>query len=220
MSNFRRLGSWSARCDGPAAGTFFDLCALTQMVACYRTGEEQRDPVDQSKRQVQYPLSSPVRSEPQGQKHMSLEKEDVTRRSDRPRGRPFPKGNGGRKAGSRNKSTLVAEALLRGEEVELVRKAIELAKGGDAQMLKFLLDRILPKDRPVKIDLPEVNSPRTAAKALTTIIQAVRAGEIAPAEGAAVANLVAGLHRFVDITYLEERIKALEAAIEELGAET
>jgi hypothetical protein len=150
---------------------------------------------------------------------MSLEKEDVTRRYDRPRGRPFPKGNGGRKAGSRNKSTLVAEALLRGEEVELVRKAIELAKGGDAQMLKFLLDRILPKDRPVKIDLPEVNSPRTAAKALTTIIQAVSAGEIAPAEGASVANLVAGLHRFVDITYLEERIKALEAAIEELGAE-
>ena len=29
--------------------------------------------------------------------------------------------------------------------MELVRKAIEMAKAGDAQMLKFLLDRILPK---------------------------------------------------------------------------
>ena len=40
------------------------------------------------------------------------------------RGRPFEKGNGGRRPGSRNRTTLVAEALLKGEEVELVRKAI------------------------------------------------------------------------------------------------
>jgi hypothetical protein len=35
--------------------------------------------------------------------------------------------------GSKNKSTLVAEALLRGEETALLRKAIELAKAGDVQ---------------------------------------------------------------------------------------
>src|SRR6202022_2455720 len=115
--------------------------------------------------------------------------ENITGGSNRPRGRPFAKGNGGRKAGARNKSTLLAEALLRGEELELVRKAIELAKGGDAQMLKFLLDRILPKDRLVKIDLPDVDSPGTAAEALLAIIRAVAAGGIAPAEGASVANL-------------------------------
>jgi hypothetical protein len=68
------------------------------------------------------------------------------------RGRPFEKGNGGRRPGSRNRTTLVAEALLKGEEVELVRKAIELAKAGDTQMLKFLLDRILPKDRSVHVE--------------------------------------------------------------------
>jgi hypothetical protein len=57
----------------------------------------------------------------------------------RPRGRPFQKGNAGRRPGSRNKTTVVAEALLRDEEIELVRTAIEMAKAGDAQMLKFLL---------------------------------------------------------------------------------
>jgi len=72
----------------------------------------------------------------------------------RARGRPFEKGNGGRRSGSKNRATLVAQALLEGEEVELVRKAIELAKAGDVQMLKFLLDRILPKERPVHVDLP------------------------------------------------------------------
>ena len=76
----------------------------------------------------------------------------------RVRGRPFQKGNGGRKPGSKNKTTLVAEALLEGEEAELVRKGIELAKAGDTVMLKFFLERILPKERSVHIDLPAMNS--------------------------------------------------------------
>ena len=50
----------------------------------------------------------------------------------RPRGRPFAKGNGGRKLGSRNQATLLADALLEGEQEELVRKGIELAKSGES----------------------------------------------------------------------------------------
>ena len=64
-----------------------------------------------------------------------------------PRGRPFANGNPGRKPGSKNRTTLVAAALLEGEAEELVRKAIELAKAGDVAMLKFLLERILPRER-------------------------------------------------------------------------
>jgi hypothetical protein len=44
------------------------------------------------------------------------------------RGRPFAKGNGGRPKGSRNRTTVVAQALLAGEETEILRKAIEVAK--------------------------------------------------------------------------------------------
>jgi len=78
------------------------------------------------------------------------------------RGRPFEKGNGGRRPGSKNRTTLVAEALLKGEEVTLVRKAIERAKAGDTQMLKFLLDRILPKERSVRVDLPAMDGASNA----------------------------------------------------------
>src|SRR6185369_2967064 len=98
----------------------------------------------------------------------------------RRRGRPFQKGNAGRRLGSRNRTTVVAEALLRNEELELVRKAIEMAKAGDAQMLKFLLDRILPKERSVDVDLPPIDRASDAADALRAIIQAVSAGRIAP----------------------------------------
>ena len=62
-------------------------------------------------------------------------------------GRPFAKGNAGRPPGSKNRKTAVAQALLAGEETELVRKAIELAKAGDVQMLTFA-ERAVDQDRP------------------------------------------------------------------------
>src|ERR1700730_4210441 len=100
------------------------------------------------------------------------------------RGRPFEKGNGGRRPGSRNRTTLVAEALLKGEAEELVRKAIERAKAGDTQMLKFLVDRILPREPGVRIDLPPMERAEDAIDALGAIVRAVGNGEIAPSQAA------------------------------------
>jgi hypothetical protein len=82
------------------------------------------------------------------------------------RGRPFANGNPGRKPGSKNRTTLVAAALLDGEAEELVRKAVELAKAGDAVMLKFLLGRILPRERLIKLDLPHMDFADDAVEAL------------------------------------------------------
>jgi hypothetical protein len=107
------------------------------------------------------------------------------------RGRPFPKGNGGRKPGSKNRTTQVAEALLAGEEEELVRKAVEIAKAGDVSMLKFLLGRILPRERSIKIDLPSTIYERdNPMEALAEIIRAVAEGKISPSEGAALATMI------------------------------
>lgn len=145
----------------------------------------------------------------------------------RARGRPFEKGNGGRRPGSRNRTTLVAEALLEGEEVELVRKAIELAKAGDTQMLRFLLDRILPKDRSVHIELPAMDRSSDAADLLATIIDAVAAGHIAPSEAAAMTSLVAARARImhdaelqVRLNDLERRQKEIQDALEQLRKES
>ena len=136
----------------------------------------------------------------------------------RPRGRPFAKGNGGRKLGSRNRAGLLADALLEGEEEELVRKGIELAKAGDPQMLKFFLDRILSKERPVKIDLPPIESRRDLTAGYAAIMQAVGAGEITPSEGSAVAALLANIAKFIDdvevvaqFRKMEEQLKSLQA---------
>jgi hypothetical protein len=130
--------------------------------------------------------------------------------SPQPRGRPFEKGNGGRKLGSKNRTTLVAEALLKGEEVELLRKAIKLAKDGDTQMLKFLLDRILPKERSVHVDLPVMDRSFDAVDAMGAVIDAVGAGQIAPSEAAALASVLAAYARLINVAELEERLENIE----------
>src|SRR6476659_3531877 len=126
----------------------------------------------------------------------------------RPRGRPFAKGNGGRKVGSRNRATLLADALPEGEQEELVRKGIELAKAGDAQMLKFFLDRILPKERPVKIDLPKIEHHRDLTAAYAAIVQAVGRAELTPGEGSAVTALIANIAKFIDDAEVEARLRS------------
>jgi hypothetical protein len=128
----------------------------------------------------------------------------------RVRGRPFKKGNAGRKPGSKNRTTLAAEALLKGEEFELVRKAIELAKDGDTQMLKFLLDRILPKERSVRVALPEVDRSFDAVNAMGAIIAAAGAGQIAPSEAVALASLLGAYARIMNVAELEERLENFE----------
>jgi hypothetical protein len=102
------------------------------------------------------------------------------------RGRPFAKGNGGRKPGSRNKATRIAAALLEGEAKVLVRKAKELAPAGDVTMLKFLLGRILPRERLIMIDLPDAADPVTA---LMGVLGAVAEGKMSVSEGAALKQL-------------------------------
>jgi hypothetical protein len=145
---------------------------------------------------------------------MSMDVDNTSTNGSQPnRGRPFSKGNPGRRPGTKNKATMVAEALLRGEETELVRKAIELAKAGDTQMLKFLLDRLLPKDRPIRVDLPPLNFAHDSIDAFAKIIDAVSQGMLTPSEGAAMGALVREFTRALDVAELSQRIEALEVKL-------
>ncbi|MGE5367833.1 MAG: hypothetical protein ACM3PO_11305 [Betaproteobacteria bacterium] len=129
------------------------------------------------------------------------------------RGRPFAKGNGGRRHGSKNKNSLILEALSDGDKEELVRKGIELAKAGDVSMLKFFLSRILPRERTIRIDLPRMEFADDAVEALGTILRAVSEGSISPGEGADVATLVNTYARAIDIADVTRRLDALEARL-------
>ena len=132
------------------------------------------------------------------------------------RGRQFRKGQSGNPAGrpkgSMNKATRLAQSLLDGEAAELTRKVIELAKGGDMQALRLCLDRLVPpkKDSPVRVAMPDVNGAAGMKQASEAILMAVATGEITPAEGHAIAAIVEGHRKVIELAEIERRIAALE----------
>jgi len=97
-----------------------------------------------------------------------------------------------------------------------VRKGIELAKAGDVTMLKFLLDRILPKERSVHVNLPPMDNASNAVAALGAIIEAVSTGGIAPNEGYDLVNLVAAYARTMNVATVELRLDEIEKRQKEI----
>src|SRR6266403_1483523 len=87
-------------------------------------------------------------------------------------GRPFEKGRSGnpagRRPGSRNKATLVAELVFDGEAEALSRKAVELALGGSEGALRICLDRIIAprRERPILVAVPPIRSASDIAAAM------------------------------------------------------
>lgn len=139
------------------------------------------------------------------------------------RGRPWPKGVSGNPkgcpAGSRHRVTLAVQALLDGEGEALTRRAVEAALGGDMVALRLCLERICPapKDRPVRVKLPEVRSAADLPGVTSAILAAVAGGRLTPGEAQAVAGLVEAHRRALEVADIEQRLAALEAKQEESG---
>jgi hypothetical protein len=129
--------------------------------------------------------------------------------SRRTRGRPFAKGNPGRKAGSKNKTTVIAQALPNGG-LELVQTGYEHANAGNVSMWKFFLERILPRYRLIQIELPPMEHASDAAGLLGAIIVATERGQITPNEAAALGHLVETRARIMNDAEVNLRLDDLE----------
>jgi len=105
---------------------------------------------------------------------------------------------------------MAALALLEGEGEALTRKAVELAKAGDTVALKLCLDRLLPKGRAVRLDLP-LRTLQDLEAATDTVRQALADGAISLEEVQVLAGLVEARRRLLESVDLERRIAALEA---------
>jgi hypothetical protein len=95
----------------------------------------------------------------------------------------------------------------------LLGTAIQLALAGDVVMLKFLLGRLLPRERPVTIELPEMKFADDGVEALGSIMRAVSIGAISPDEGAKLATIVKSYTDAIDNADVVKRVDALESQI-------
>jgi hypothetical protein len=84
-------------------------------------------------------------------------------------------------------------------------------------MLKFLLDRILPKQRSVQLALPNMIRADNAVDALGAIANAVANGDIAPSEAAPLAMLIDTYARAIKVHEHESRLDKIELGLRKLG---
>ena len=93
----------------------------------------------------------------------------------------------------------------------IIKRLIELAKGGDVQAARLLLERVLPPvkptEQPVQIDITGA----TLAAQGQAVIAAVGAGQLAPGQAAQVLGALASVAKIHETESLAARIEALEA---------
>src|SRR5687768_8722249 len=102
-------------------------------------------------------------------------------------------------------------ALLEGETEAITRKAIELAKGGDTVALRLVLERLLPKSRAIKIDLP-MRTLEDLEQAGESVREALAEGAVTLDEVRSLAGLLEARRRLIETTELERRLERLEQA--------
>ena len=124
----------------------------------------------------------------------------------------FVSGNTGRPKGSRNKATLAIECLLQGQAEALTQTAVAKALEGDCVALRLCMKRIAPapKDQPISFSLPKMNNAMDVSEAAGTVLTAVSEGELTPIEAARVMGLIDSYRRTLELTEIEERLRALE----------
>lgn len=107
----------------------------------------------------------------------------------------------GRKKGSKNSKNLpYLRSVIEQYSDNLVTKAVELALNGDAAMIRFCLDKILPsyKSQDAPIVLPDFpchhKNPWVQARFL---VDAVVSGQISPSQGEVMINAIIKSFQYV-----------------------
>ncbi|MDO8399006.1 MAG: DUF5681 domain-containing protein [Bradyrhizobium sp.] len=138
------------------------------------------------------------------------------------RGRPFARGQSGNKAGrppgSRNKATLMSEAISEGDALAIARAVVGKAKKGDATAARLVLDRLWPVPRGHTIKsrsgiIPKVASSADVLAAHGAVIRSVATGELPTDAAQALSELFERQLRMIETTAIEDRLKALELRI-------
>lgn len=116
----------------------------------------------------------------------------------------------------RTPGTGVAGKLRAGIEShvpEIINKLVELAKAGDVQASKILLERVLPQLKPIEqttpMNLPLDSSLTDQARA---VLGELSTGTLAPSQASQLIAAIGSLAKVAEIDELTERIEKLEEA--------
>lgn len=97
---------------------------------------------------------------------------------------------------------------------DIMNKLVEMAKDGDVQAIKILLDRVCPAIKPqaLPINLP-VNG--TLAEQGNEIIKATMSGKIPPDIGSQLITALSNQGKLIELQELTERLDRIEKQLEQ-----
>jgi uncharacterized protein DUF5681 len=131
------------------------------------------------------------------------------------RGRPFQHGNKfgrGRPPGSRNKIARACQETLENYAESLMKKCVYMASQGNPTAMKLCIERLAPARRHgmLNFKLPVIKTLTDVDAASEKVVSGVARGQLAPAEGQAVSQILEGRRRVIETQELDQRIRALE----------
>jgi hypothetical protein len=132
----------------------------------------------------------------------------TTMRDDNGRFVPGCSGNpAGKRKGTRNRATILAEALRDGEGEAVARTVIDKALAGDPVTARFCLALLAPKPRfrAITLDLPETARPGDVVAFFDATLAAMASGEITPDEALVVTRVLDLRLRAMNALQVEER---------------
>jgi hypothetical protein len=122
----------------------------------------------------------------------------------------FEKGNPGgrgRLRGSRNKASLIREAISQADGLGVVRAMVRKARGGDVPAAKLVLPLICPAGSFVKLDLPPVNDAAGIAKAQAQVLAAAGNEQLSLEEAGRYSDLIENRRRALETVEIERKLR-------------
>jgi hypothetical protein len=111
----------------------------------------------------------------------------------------------------RGKPTL--ESVLAASGPALLEVAVERGLEGDSASLKLALERLLPKERLVTLDLSHIETVADLLKAIGVVIADVARGKLTPTEGSTLVGMLSSMRAAFETCEMETRLRAIELAL-------
>lgn len=133
--------------------------------------------------------------------------------------KPGQSGNpSGRKLGTVNAATRMAQGLMAGDVEAIFATVIDKAKGGDMIAARLIVERLVPipkASRYVVLDLPKLETPAHLLAAAAAITEAVAQGKIALEDVAPLVALIEATVEAVKLNDHDQRLLELERYVED-----
>jgi hypothetical protein len=125
----------------------------------------------------------------------------------------------GKKPGTRNRATVLAQALLEKDAANVVAVVVKAALKGDLVAAKLVLERIVPpaRERAVNVKLPKLQTAADVDAAMAAILGAVSTGKLMPGEAQTLAAIAEMRRRTIETLDHERRLALVEQRSKELG---